>query len=182
MWRLHGSRERKSVRRVWVTWPRWPPRPYMVTKNFKNLLLRNQRANDLGAWYVALGTWAQQSLFEWWCPFFMARSNLLPYAFAYMRKYTFLQEKMLEIHLMEETYNKWPEWQKVYVDIILFTSRCCLPLSRGYIHAQKHEKIWKPDFKEILYKLATNGQSDKAFLLPSKLCPQGVVCPCPGAI
>ena len=37
--------------------------------------------------------------------FFMARSNLLPYAF-YMGKYTFLQKKMLESHLLEETYNQ----------------------------------------------------------------------------
>ena len=27
-----------------------------------------------------------------------------------------------------------------------------------------------------------NGQSYKGFLLTSKICPQGVVCPCPGAI
>ena len=27
-----------------------------------------------------------------------------------------------------------------------------------------------------------NGQSDKGFLLTWKVCPQGVVCPCPGAI
>ena len=33
-------------------------------RNFKNLLLQNQRANDLGAWYAAFGTWAQQSLFK----------------------------------------------------------------------------------------------------------------------
>ena len=37
--------------------------PYMV-KPFKNLLLWNQRADDLGAWYAASGTWAQQSLFK----------------------------------------------------------------------------------------------------------------------
>ena len=36
------------------------------------------------------------------------------------------------------------------------------------------------DFKDFLFlSLATNGQSDKAFLLTSKFCPQ---CPCPGAI
>ena len=39
----------------------------------------------------------------------------------------------------------------------------------------------KLEFKIIL-KLATNGQNDKAFLLTSKVCPQGVVCPCPGTI
>ena len=40
----------------------------------------------------------------------------------------------------------------------------------------------KSEFKEICLKLATNGQSDKGFLLTSKVCPQGVFCPCPGAI
>ena len=40
----------------------------------------------------------------------------------------------------------------------------------------------KSEFKEICLKLATNGRSDKGFLLTSKVCPQGVFCPCPGAI
>ena len=40
----------------------------------------------------------------------------------------------------------------------------------------------KSDFKEIYLKLATNGQSDKAFLFTSKCCLQGVVCPCPWAV
>ena len=40
----------------------------------------------------------------------------------------------------------------------------------------------KSEFKEICLKLATNCQSDKGFLLTSKVCPQGILCPCPGAI
>ena len=40
----------------------------------------------------------------------------------------------------------------------------------------------KSEFKEINLKLATNGRNDKGFLLTSKVCPQGVFCPCPGAI
>ena len=40
----------------------------------------------------------------------------------------------------------------------------------------------KSDFKEKFFKLATNGQSGKAFLLTSNFCPQGVLCPCPEAI
>ena len=31
----------------------------------------------------------------------------------------------------------------------------------------------KSEFKEICLKLATNGRSDKGFLLTSKVCPQG---------
>ena len=40
----------------------------------------------------------------------------------------------------------------------------------------------KPDFKEMFLKLTLNGQNDKAFLLTSKFCPQGVVYPFRGAI
>ena len=55
--------------------------------------------------------------------------------------------------------------------------------ARGYIHVEKHEKKMciKSDFKEIVLKLATNGQSDKDFLLTSKLSPRGCL-PQPGAI
>ena len=40
----------------------------------------------------------------------------------------------------------------------------------------------KSDLKAIIFKPATKGQSDKGFLLTSKVCPQGVVCPCSRAI
>ena len=53
--------------------------------------------------------------------------------------------------------------------------------ARGYTHMVKKMYI-KSDFKAIFFKPATNGQSDKGFLLTSKVCPQGVVCPCPAAI
>ena len=42
------------------------------------------------------------------------------------------------------------------------------------------------DFSETIVvsdlKLTTADRSDKMFLLASKLCPQGAVSPCPGAI
>ena len=38
----------------------------------------------------------------------------------------------------------------------------------------------KSDCNEIILKLATYGQREKAFLLSSKFCSQYVVCPCPG--
>ena len=49
----------------------------------------------------------------------------------------------------------------------------------GYIHGgKKHIKNEKKkkNFKEIFFKLSTNGQSDKEFLLTSKFCP------CPWAL
>ena len=47
--------------------------------------------------------------------------------------------------------------------------------ARGYIHMVKHEKnVHKIDLKAIFFIPATNGQSDKGFLLTSKVCPQGL--------
>ena len=34
--------------------------PIYGKKTFENLLLKNQKAADLGTWYVALGMWAYQ--------------------------------------------------------------------------------------------------------------------------
>ena len=78
------TREWKFVQMVLVTWPRWPPHPYMV-KTFKNLRLQNQKADDLETWYVAFGMWDPTSLFKW-CPrltltYLTSRSNLLSNAF-----------------------------------------------------------------------------------------------------
>ena len=44
----------------------WDVKPQHNQPTFKNRLLRNQRANDLVAWYVAFGPWAHHSLFKWW--------------------------------------------------------------------------------------------------------------------
>ena len=54
-----------KVQTVLVTWPRWPPCPYMV-KTLKNLLLQNQKAYDLETWYAASGARVLPSLFKWW--------------------------------------------------------------------------------------------------------------------
>ena len=47
-------RWRFIVQTVLVTWPRWPPCPYMV-ETLKNLLLQNQKADDLETWCAASG-------------------------------------------------------------------------------------------------------------------------------
>ena len=116
---------------VQVTWPRWPPCPYMV-KTFKNLLLQNQKSYDLETWHVALGTQALQSLYKWW----------------------------------------------PWVDLDLFYGKVKFgPLCFVW------EKGKTMDFSEtiVIYdlKLATDDRSDKKFLLTSKLCPLGSVCPLP---
>ena len=50
-------------------------------------------------------------------------------------------EKRLESHLMEETYSKWLEWQKVYVKIKILTpghSRTCPKAIYMYKNRQKY--------------------------------------------
>ena len=129
IWSLNGMGERKFFRGVWVTWPRWPPHPYMV-KTLKKSSSPEPKDHDLVAWYVALGTRAHRICSNddprLTLTYFTARSNLVPYAFIW--------GKLLESHLMEETYSKWPEWQKVYVKIKILTPGVCLPQPRGHIH------------------------------------------------
>ena len=81
-----------------------------------------------------------------------------------------------------ETCNKWMKWQDIPVDIKILSPRGCLPLPRGYIHVLNHEKMYKIRLQRHFLKLATNEWSEKTFLLTSKLCPLGAVCPCPRAI
>ena len=91
-------------------------------------------------------------------------------------------KKLLESHLMEETYSKWPEWQNVYVKLKILTPGAVCPCP-GAIYMYKRQKyVWNQTSKLFFFKLATNGQSDKAFLSTSEFRTERVVCPCPRAI
>ena len=56
--------------------------PIYGKKPFKNLLLQNQKADDLGTWYVAFGLWAYQVCLNddprLTLTYLTSRSNLLP--------------------------------------------------------------------------------------------------------
>ena len=58
-----------------------------MVKTLKNLLLWNQKANDLETWYATLGARVLPSLLkddpELTLTYFTARSNLVPYAFVW---------------------------------------------------------------------------------------------------
>ena len=147
---------------VQVTWPRWPPCPYMV-KTFKNLL-QNQKSYDLETWHVALGTQALQSLYKWWpwvdLDLFYGKVKFGPLCFCMGKR---LNNGFFRNYcrLWFETSNRWPKWQEVSVDIkTLSPGGCmppCMPSALGYIHVLNHEKkCIKSDFKEISLKLATN--------------------------
>ena len=57
--------EWKVMLMVLVIWPRWPSCLYIL-KLFKNCLIKNQKANDLGSWYEAYGIqgWSWPSLWQ----------------------------------------------------------------------------------------------------------------------
>ena len=106
-----------------------------MVKSLKNLLLWNQKADDLETWYAASGARVLPNLFNedpgLTSIYFTTRSNVVPYAFVW-------------------------------------------------------EKGKTMDFSEtiVVYdlKLATDDQNDKKFLLTSRLCPLGAVCPLPGGL
>ena len=95
MWSLHGSGERKFVRGVWITWPRWPPCPYMV-----KTLQKSASPEPKGQWpcglVCSIGPIIVCSNDEprLILSCFTARSNLVSYAFIW--------GKLSESHLMEE--------------------------------------------------------------------------------
>ena len=68
-----------------------------------------------------------------------------------------------------ETCSKWSKWQEVSVDIKILSPRGCLSLTCCYIQLLNLEKMFiKSDLEEIFWKVATNDQSDEAFLVASK--------------
>ena len=81
-----------------------------------------------------------------------------------------------------ETCNIWAQRKGLSAVIKILSPMCCQP---RYLHVEKHEKkkkkkkkkCIKSDFKEIVLKLATNGQSDKGFLLTSTFVPKGLSAP-----
>ena len=68
-----------------------------MVKPFKNLLLQNPNAGDLGTWYVGLEMWAYQvclnNNLKMTLTYLTSKSNLLPYAFKwqFFRKVDFFQ-------------------------------------------------------------------------------------------
>ena len=89
--------------------------------------------------------------------YFMARSNLVPYAFVWEKGKTMDFSETIVVYDLKLATDDQSDTQ------VLLTSKLCplgavYPLPRGYIHVLNHEKnCIKSDFKEISLKLATNG-------------------------
>ena len=87
MWRLHGMGEWKFIQMVQVTWPVWPPCPYMV-KTFKKS--SSLEPNSRWPWklvcsigYSSTMKFVQMMTLGWPWPILLKRSNLVPYAFVW---------------------------------------------------------------------------------------------------
>ena len=78
-----------------------------------------------------------------------------------------------------ETCNMWVK-RKAFLLSSKFCTQNFVPNglsahARGYIHMVKHEKnVFKIGLQSTFFLPATNGQSDKGFLLTSIVCPQGL--------
>ena len=137
IWSLSGMGEQKFVCGVWVTWPRWPPCPYMV-----KTLQKSSPPEPKGQWpcglLCSIGACSNDDP-RLTLTYFAARSNLVSDAF------TCIWGKLLGSHLMEETYSRWPEWQKVYVYIKILTP---MGLSAPALGLYTCIKTWK-----IMYEI-----------------------------
>ena len=205
MWSLQGSVERKFVHGVWVTWPRWPPRQYMVKTLQKS---SSPEPKDLVDWYVALGPWAHHCSNDdprLTLTYFTVKSNLVSRAFIWGKlEWKKLKQQMTRVTkglclyknsdpkglsapdlglytciktwkiMYKIRFQRYFFWNLQQMGNFQMSTNSCLPLHLSYIHVEKHLKMCiKSAFKEICLKLATNGRSDKGFLLTSKVCPRG---------
>ena len=158
--------EWKFVHGIWVTWPRWLSRPYIV-----KTLQKSSSPEPKGHWPCGLVCSIRANDDpRLTLTYFTARSNLVPYAFLWGKTvsnsfngrnlqqmisdkrglsapasglYTCIKtgKNIYKIGLQRyffETCNKWAKWQGLSVDIRILSTKGCLPLPRGYIHVEKH--------------------------------------------
>ena len=114
----------------------------------------------------------------------LSPGGCLPLPWSYIYMYKIMKKKMYKIRLRRdffETYNKWPKWQDVPIDIKISSQGGCQPLLRAiFMYKIIKKKYIKSDFKEIFLKLVANDRSDIS--IDIKILSPGVVCPWPVAI
>ena len=135
--------EQTFAQMVLVTWPRWPPCPYVV----KYLLLLNQRADDLETWYASSSARVLPSWLKWWpwvgtLTYFTARSNLVPYAFVWEKGKTIdFSETIVNYDMKLATDNRSGKTFLLTSKLCPLGAVCSLP--QGYVHVLSHEKMYK---------------------------------------
>ena len=156
------------------------PGLYICIKSWKKLYkLRLQRD-----FFETCYKWVVISPFCWHQNFDPWGSLTLPQGYIHVLNH---EKQMYKSRLQRHFFFKLAtnEWSD---KTFLLISKLC-PLGAAfpcpgaiYMYKIMKKNCIKSDFKEIFFKLATNGRRDKMFLLTSKFRPQGVVSPCPRAI
>ena len=152
--------KRKFAQMVLVTWPRWPPCPYMV-KTLKNLLLGTKRP-------MTLKLSMHHRVLEYYqicsnddpgltLTYFTAMSNMVLYIFEWEKGKTMdFSETIVVYDLKLERDDRSDK--NFLLTSMLGPLRAVCPLPLCYIYILNHEKSCiKSDLKEISLKLATNG-------------------------
>ena len=143
-WSLLATGKRKFVQTVLVTWPRWPPCPYMV-KTLKNLLLRNQKADDFEILHATSGARVLPNLFKWWhwvdLDLFYGKVKFDPLCFFMEKKVKPMDfsETIVVYDLKVATDDGSDRKFMLTPKLCPLETVCSLPC--GYIHALNHEKI-----------------------------------------
>ena len=132
MWIIHGMGEQKFVQMVQVTWPRWPPCPYMV-KHYK-IFSGTKRP-------MTLKVDIQHRVREY-CQicsndapgltliYFTARSNLVPYAFVWEKFKTIdFSETIVVYDIKVGRCSQLNEYMKLYE---YQRSRSCIDLGPNH--------------------------------------------------
>ena len=145
--------ERKFVQTVLVTRPRCPPCPYII-KTLKNLLLRNQKADDLETWYAASSTtkFVQIMTLGWHWPILL-QGQIWSLMLLYGKK-----GKTVDFSETIGVYDLKLATHDGSDKKFLLTSKLCpleavCPLPRGYIHVLYHEKkMYKIKFQRNFFE------------------------------
>ena len=116
-----------------------------MVKTIKNLLLQNQKVDDLGTWYVALGMYIYIYLIVLWCPFcwtsiIIVDSDQMLLAWYLIRSLLFVTKCTQHGRNLNE--------HNIY--IVYWCPRCCwrgtTPASNlGYLASPQDNFSWVPN-------------------------------------
>ena len=119
-----------------------------MVKTLKNLLLRNQKADDFDILYATLGARELPNCSNddpgLTLSYFVTRLNLVPYAFEWEKGNAMYFLETIVVYDLKLTTEDRSDKQ------FLLTSKC-MPLPRGYIHVLDHEKMYKIRLQRDLF-------------------------------
>ena len=182
IWSLHEMGEREYIRGLGHM-TKMAATPIYGKNPLKIFFSRPKGPMSLGLgmqnWGLVPNKFIQMMALGWPWPFFRTRSNLLSYAFIWENIHFFRKNVGKSFNgrnLQQMTrVTKGLCWYKNFDPKGLSSPALGLDTCRIFWNLQQMGKV-------IFLKLVTNDQSEKMFLLTSKFCTLGVVCPCPGAI